>query len=50
MWAKIEVWHYGSWIGSFHEHRDNLLTRADIIKAVNKEFGYGNWDKWTLEY
>lgn len=50
MWAWINVYNYGSFVGSFYEHRDNLLNREAIVRAINKEYGSGNWDKWTLEY
>lgn len=50
MWAWINVYNYDSFVGSFYEHRDNLLTKQDIVKAVNKEYGIGNWSRYTLEY
>jgi len=50
MWAKIEVYNYGTFLGSFYKHNDYLQTRQDIVKAVNEEYGAGNWTKWNLEY
>jgi len=50
MWANISVFNYNSFVGSFYEHRDYLLTKQDIVKAINKEYGEGNWNRWSLEY
>jgi hypothetical protein len=48
MWAKIEVFNYDKWIGSFYER--DLSTKQKIVEAINKEYGSGNWTRWTLEY
>lgn len=50
MWAKIYVYNYETFMGSFYESQDCLQTKSDIIIAINKQFGYGTWTRWTLEY
>lgn len=48
MWTKVEVFNHDLFVGSFYER--DLHDKRSIINAINKEYGYGNWTRYSVEY
>lgn len=44
-WVKLEVYSNSNYLGSFYA---DVWSKQEIIAAINKEYGIGNWTKYNI--
>jgi len=44
-WNKIEVYNYGSFLGSFYTTAN---TKTYINNEIDEKYGKGNWSKFNI--